>query len=186
MQILGHTSIFLLLSVSSAFFFHPQGFLTHQTAPATPPSKPLYGAKLAGKYMNLEEMEDNLTATTRLRLLSSGKVELMETDGPVFSSYIGTWALPDPTSFTMTISRTYTTGQPATESTDMGEFSYDLEREFSGTIEQVTSEIVNVDGSVNDEQERKVGYFNLIDTAFDFGEEEGGVGDRMGMGVMFS
>ena len=64
----------------------------------------------------------------------------------------------------MTITRTFSVGQ---KSTDMGEFSYDVERYFAGEIVQVgaaiavTGAIHSADPTLGDVE---VGFFNMIDT----------------------
>lgn len=67
----------------------------------------------------------------------------------------------------MTIKRTFVAGNNKRQDTDMGEFSFDVERVFAGTMEYVGS-ILAVKGSIVMPGEIfgdvEVGYFSMIDT----------------------
>ena len=115
-------------------------------------------------------MEDQEDCTTELFLTADGVVEFGETDGPVWTSAVGSWSVaPGTDDFVMPIVRTYKTGQ---SNTDMGEFSFDIGRIYRGEMTNV-GDSVGITGAMeempdevfgsNDEEPKKVGFFNMID-----------------------
>lgn len=67
----------------------------------------------------------------------------------------------------MTIKRWYNAGREPASKTDIGEFQFEVERLFVGEIISVGG-IAAVSGTVHhidDEVDREVGFFNLIDTS---------------------
>uniref|UniRef100_A0A7S2RNG6 Jacalin-type lectin domain-containing protein n=1 Tax=Eucampia antarctica TaxID=49252 RepID=A0A7S2RNG6_9STRA len=128
---------------------------------------------IQSKFFQLEEMEDKETCTTEVFLSKDNTVAVGETNGPLFVDAAGTWEESTNGSFKMTVTRKYGSGQPGT---DMGEFSFDVERSFIGELSE-TGGKTSVTGSVNSFDdvmgERKVGYFSMIDTTNDrLGDEE--------------
>ena len=117
----------------------------------------------------MEELEDKDTCTSELFLKADRTIEFGETDGPLWTAASGTWHVaPDTNEFTMWLSRSYTTGS---SSRQMGEFSYTLERRFSGELTLVGESIavsgvvyVKISDDDDDEiNEISAGYFNMID-----------------------
>jgi hypothetical protein len=116
------------------------------------------------KYFNLQELEDKEQAVTEVLLNSDNTVTVGETDGPLFASAAGTWSSQGD-SFQMTLRRTYSAGSESSSSTDMGEFSFTVERTFTGTLYMVGAKLA-VEGSVHSVDEHgdnEVGYFEMID-----------------------
>ena len=117
----------------------------------------------------MEELEDKDTCTSDLFLKADRTIEFGETDGPLWTAASGTWhVVPETNEFTMWLSRSYTTGS---SSRQMGEFSYTLERRFSGELTLVGESIavsgvvyVKISDDDDDEiNEISAGYFNMID-----------------------
>ncbi|CAB9499871.1 expressed unknown protein [Seminavis robusta] len=128
-------------------------------------STKLFGIRCENKYYQLEELEDKDNCTTELFLTEDGQVEVGKTDGPVWTGAIGRWAvIPGSNNFKMGITRRYSGGQG---NTDMGEFSYELHRTFTGEMTSVgdsvgiTGVMTSHDAYGNDSIE--VGFFNMID-----------------------
>ena len=119
------------------------------------------------KHFQLEESEDADTSTTEVFLRRDRTVEVGKTDGPVFLDATGTWEHGPDGHFKMNLKRTFQAGRGPLKAMDIGEFSYDVERSFTGDIGKV-GQSVAVSGSIHfqDDQrgDEKVGYFNLIDT----------------------
>jgi hypothetical protein len=126
----------------------------------------------------LEEMEDQDTCSTEITLLPDGTVQVGETDGPLFVSASGTWSV-DPTNpqgafaFEMKLARQFEAGHEASSFTDIGEFSFTVERWYVGDINRV-GERLAVSGSIHAMEDLEVfgasppsdlavGYFNMID-----------------------
>jgi hypothetical protein len=118
----------------------------------------------AGKYFQLEELEDSESATTEILLNADLSVAVGETDGPLFTHARGTWSQDKDGSFVMKIARIYKAGR---EKTDMGEFEFEVERSFIGVMSLVGA-CMSVTGSIHSEDDifgdREVGFFNMIDT----------------------
>lgn len=121
----------------------------------------------ANKYYNLEELEDKETCVTEVFLNPDGKVTVGVTDGPIFAQATGDWSVDNSGSFKMVLTRKYETGRSTKISTDMGEFSFSVERVLTGTMSHV-GELVAVEGIVHSVDEvvgdREVGFFEMIDT----------------------
>jgi hypothetical protein len=128
----------------------------------------------ADRFYNLEEMEDKDTCTTEVFLTADGGVSVGETDGPLFVGAKGSWSQQGET-FRMSLTRTYDAGAEKTNPTDVGEFTFDTERIFTGTL-TIIGEKVAVEGSVHmvDEHgDNEVGFFSMIDTTKErLGEED--------------
>lgn len=131
---------------------------------------------LAGMYFQVEEMEDRDSCTTEVLLNGNTTVTLFETNGPVFISGTGTWILEDGGSFAMTLSRTYEGGKTTKSFTDVGLFPYTTNRSFIGQLSKIGVK-QGIEGSVYDidsgTTERKVGFFEMIDTTVGADGEEG-------------
>ena len=138
----------------------------------------MYEVRCDNKYYQLEELEDKETCTTELFLKPDRTIEFGETDGPLWTAASGIWqVVPDTNDFTMRLTRSYTTGS---SSRQMGEFTYTVERRFSGEITLV-GESIAISGAVyvkisddDDEiNEITAGYFNMIDaTAERLGDDK--------------
>ena len=101
---------------------------------------------------------------TEIRLNADNSVTIGETDGPLFTAATGTWSATAET-LTMTLSRTYSAGSESAVATDMGEFSFTVDRTFTGNLYMVGAKLA-VEGSVHalDEHgDNEVGYFEMID-----------------------
>ena len=114
-------------------------------------------------------MEDKENSTTELFLTAEGTVEFGETDGPLWSAAEGRWHVePGTDDFSMVIFRKFNTGSSRT---DMGEFSYEIGRTFTGTMTKV-GESVGITGVMHTQADeygtpdKEIGYFNMIDGAF--------------------
>ena len=116
------------------------------------------------KYFNLEELEDKEKAVTEIRLNADYTVTVGETDGPLFTEAKGTWSATADR-LTMTLHRSYSAGTESPTATDMGEFSFTVDRTFTGNLYMVGAKLA-VEGSVHclDEHgDNEVGYFEMID-----------------------
>jgi len=132
-------------------------------------------SNIEGKHFQLEELEDAEKCTSDILLNSDMTVTVGTTDGPIFSSFYGTWSesfdesREDRAMFEMKMSRTYTGGGESNDPTDIGEFTYEVERTFSGLLTVVGGSLVAVEGLILDVDElfgtREVGFFNMIDTS---------------------
>ena len=94
-------------------------------------------------------------------------VVLGETDGPLPKDATGVWSQEADGTFTMKIFRTFQAGQKGTEPTDMGEFTFTVERDFTGEMSRVGASVA-MTGSIYDRDDvfgdRQVGFFSMIDT----------------------
>lgn len=119
------------------------------------------------KYFQLEESEDVDTCTSEVFLNADKTVWLGESDGPLCKSASGRWNLDPDGTFTMSLSRTFDTGKPATTFTDVGEFSFTVNRQLKGEVTLV-GEQLSMSGSIYDVDDvfgdRQVGFFSMIDT----------------------
>ena len=157
--------------VSSLFGGSTTSFSTSDEIPSSPLSA---SSNIAGKHFQLEELEDAEKCTTDILLNSDMTVTVGSTDGPFFSSSYGTWSESTDESsegragFEMKLSRTYTAGGDSKDATDIGEFTYEVERTFSGSLTIVGGTLAAMEGVILDIDElfgtREVGFFNMIDT----------------------
>lgn len=96
-----------------------------------------------------------------------GKITIGVTDGPVFKESDGEWELNDNGSFRMVMMRKYDAGKDTKNPTDMGEFSFKVERVYTGTVTDVgglaafEGVIHAIDDGLGDLQ---VGFFEMLDT----------------------
>lgn len=120
----------------------------------------------------MEEREDQDSEMTEIWLQADGTLKFGETDGPPAEKSWGVWTLRDSGGekpFRMEVIRTYKTADDRTGANQVGEFSYEVKREFWGDVKQI-GDIVTVEGTMHGEDEAKnvdceVGYFSLIDEA---------------------
>uniref|UniRef100_A0A7S4ALF6 Uncharacterized protein n=1 Tax=Pseudo-nitzschia australis TaxID=44445 RepID=A0A7S4ALF6_9STRA len=129
----------------------------------------MYRIRCENKYYQLEELEDADNCTTELFLKHDGTVDVMETDGPLFSKAVGNWEIKE-NQFAMTITKTFATGtNNKSDPTGMGEFTFAVERVFEGEMTVVGGTEVAINGRifaediVTDKMEKEVGFFNMID-----------------------
>ena len=122
----------------------------------------------AGKYFNLEELEDAETSLTELFFNPNGKITIGVTDGPFFKESDGEWEVDGNTgSFKMIMMRKYEAGKDTKNPMDMGEFSFKVERVYTGTVTDVGGLIAfegvmhAIDETFGDLQ---VGFFKMLDT----------------------
>ncbi|KAL7536907.1 hypothetical protein ACHAXR_012120 [Thalassiosira sp. AJA248-18] len=122
---------------------------------------------LSTKEFQLEELEDKEECETELWLNNDGTVTLGLTNGPQYSGCNGDWhiietASEDEQPFRMRLTRSYEVAK--------GGASYDVTREFWGSIEMVGASI-SVSGKIHggigaNEQfpiDSELGYFTMID-----------------------
>jgi len=123
-------------------------------------------AQAGSKFYQLEEMEDQDTCTTEVFLSNDGSVTVSQTDGPIPSEASGTWEQSEDT-FTMKIKRSFGAGLATKKSTAVGNFSFSVERLFTGTFTEVGGSFA-ISGSMllldEDKGEIPVGYFSMLDT----------------------
>lgn len=128
----------------------------------------------SGKFFQLEELEDKETATTEIVLNADRSVTFGKTDGPIALACAGTWKQVDG-SFRMEVTRRFPGGKETKESTDMGEFAFDVIRTYLGDMTMVGASIA-ITGAMhtNDETlgDQEVGFFNMIDTTAEREGEE--------------
>lgn len=121
-----------------------------------------------GKEFQLEEREDKDTEITELWLQEDGTLKFGQTDGPPTEKAWGIWTLRDggEKPFRMEVIRTYKTAEDRSGANQVGEFSYEVKREFWGEIKGI-GEILTVEGTMHGDDatnnDCEVGYFSLID-----------------------
>jgi hypothetical protein len=109
---------------------------------------------------------------TELWLNEDGTLRMGKTNGPQVSKFWGIWTLLEGVSekpFWMEILRAYKAGESHTGKNQVGEFSYEVKREFRGDISMV-GESIGIAGSIHGKDEAakvdcEVGYFSLIDAS---------------------
>ena len=122
---------------------------------ASRPTTRVYGIRCEDKYYQLEEREDAECFATELFLKADRVIEFGETDGPLAKEQDGTWEVaPGTDTFAMTIRRKFAAGN---EGSDMGEFDFEVIREYIGEMKMVgdavsiTGTMVNKDEVLGDE-----------------------------------
>jgi hypothetical protein len=122
---------------------------------------------IAGRYFQIEEMEDSETRTTGIVLEQNGTITTLASDIPCFKGAFGTWEQSEDGKIQMNLARTFTAGKPKLLETDMGEFEFSMERLYTGELVFV-GESVAADGVIHLIHEKwgdeKVGFFSMIDT----------------------
>mmetsp|Transcript_24890 Transcript_24890/g.34785 ORF Transcript_24890/g.34785 Transcript_24890/m.34785 type:complete len:181 (-) Transcript_24890:181-723(-) len=125
---------------------------------------------IGSKFFQLQELEDADTCETEIFFHQDGTLDCLETDGPPTVKAQGTWEEIGDDGIKFVLVRTYEAGNEKTFDTDMGEFTFDVTRSFTGTMGKVGSltsvggKITDVDGITGDSE---VGYFEMIDTTED-------------------
>eukprot|EP00565_Helicotheca_tamesis_P005258 CAMPEP_0185729342 /NCGR_PEP_ID=MMETSP1171-20130828/5211_1 /TAXON_ID=374046 /ORGANISM="Helicotheca tamensis, Strain CCMP826" /LENGTH=186 /DNA_ID=CAMNT_0028398155 /DNA_START=108 /DNA_END=668 /DNA_ORIENTATION=+ len=161
------TSLLLAFSLATTNAFAPPNFATRHLQKS---NTALFAIRCECKTYQLEEMEDAETSTTKVYLNQDRTITFGDTDGPIADSASGTWEVnPGTNDFTMKIRRRYSTGTPASKEskTDIGEFKFDVLREYSGEMTMV-GECVGITGVMTDGddswgEKKEVGFFNMID-----------------------
>lgn len=156
----------LLSSSTSAFVAGPRFGLSNSLSKKSS----LYAAsEVASKFFNLEELEDKDTAITEIFLHEDGRVDFFETDGPIPLSAEGKWEL-NGEELNLFITRKFEAGKEESKDTDMGEFDYTVDRSYVGRMSKVGG-LLAFEGDMHDvgdnNQDRKVGFFEMIDTTAD-------------------
>jgi hypothetical protein len=118
-------------------------------------------AELTDRYFHLEELEDVDRHCTEVFLQPDGAAVIGVTDGPRTAAAIATWCFIEPCSFEMTLTRTYKAGH---KHTDMGEFTFDIERILTGKLVMVGAKLAVTGTILLDDNRSEVGFFNMIDT----------------------
>eukprot|EP00581_Thalassiosira_minuscula_P006153 CAMPEP_0183743060 /NCGR_PEP_ID=MMETSP0737-20130205/65022_1 /TAXON_ID=385413 /ORGANISM="Thalassiosira miniscula, Strain CCMP1093" /LENGTH=208 /DNA_ID=CAMNT_0025978663 /DNA_START=13 /DNA_END=639 /DNA_ORIENTATION=- len=137
---------------------------------------------IGGRHFQLEELEDSEASTTDILLNNDRSVTLGSTNGPLYIASSGIWSEscqflhedqenPDEfrRSFEMKLARTFVTGDDnSQDATDIGEFQYEVERTYVGECYLVGGSVFAMNGEILDVDEifgeRRVGFFNMIDT----------------------
>ena len=105
----------------------------------------IWGVRCEDKFYQLEEREDAECAKTELFLRTDRSIEFGKTDGPLTKEQAGTWEVePGTNNFRMRVRRKFTTGA---EGTDMGEFDFEVIREYTGEMKLV-GESVGITGTM--------------------------------------
>lgn len=129
---------------------------------------------IAERHFQLEELEDAEMSTTDVVLNADQTVTLGGTNGPLYVASHGTWcSVPvredAPRRFEMNVTRTFATGADGGETTNLGAFEYSVGRTYRGECSLVGGSIFAMNGDMMDVDdifgERKVGFFNMIDTS---------------------
>eukprot|EP00591_Stephanopyxis_turris_P016446 CAMPEP_0195538570 /NCGR_PEP_ID=MMETSP0794_2-20130614/49600_1 /TAXON_ID=515487 /ORGANISM="Stephanopyxis turris, Strain CCMP 815" /LENGTH=178 /DNA_ID=CAMNT_0040672561 /DNA_START=601 /DNA_END=1137 /DNA_ORIENTATION=+ len=158
----------LILGQVSAFsaFGNVATFGLTKDANSSPPRTVLFGS-VAGKYFQLEEMEDKDGSCTEIFLSPYRTVSIRVTDGPMPKSSSGTWEQSADERIKMTIARTYEGGENKFKDSDMGEFSYTVQRSYIGELEDL-GDFTGFTGSIHQMDDRlgdfEVGFFKMLDT----------------------
>lgn len=162
--------IFLLVIIAFLVnLFLDHAFLTHNISlQFLASSSSSTSTSPAGLHFQLEEMEDGDKCITEMKFNYDGTITIGESDGPPFRLAKGKWKQQEDGSIVFNIIRTYKAGNDARKQTDVGEFEYTVERQFTGNPEWVGSKL-NFQGVVHliDEVlgDEEVGYFEMIDVA---------------------
>ena len=127
----------------------------------------LANINLAGRYFQIEEMEDSETRTTGLVLEQNGTITTLISDIPCFKEAFGTWELTEDGQVLMNMARTFKAGTKKVLETDMGEFEFCMERTYTAELIFI-GECVGAEGAIHLVHEKwgdeKVGFFSMIDT----------------------
>jgi hypothetical protein len=121
---------------------------------------------VAGKYFQIEEMEDRDRSTTEVYLNPDSTVSFLKTDGPLHKSASGSWKFLPNGMFEITLERVFDAGQPTKEPTKLGAFQFATKRVLRGTMAHVGAKI-SMEGTIIDVsvgEERSLGFFEMIDS----------------------
>ena len=144
--------------------------------PASAPVFDLLENGATERGFQLEEMEDKESCTTELVLRADSTVVVGETNGPPCVSATGTWKVVPDTAFGTTnspgtlqveLQRVYDAGREKQAGTDMGQFTFTVQRRLVGPIQRIGSSLLMIEGSIHDLDDsftdRSLGYFSMID-----------------------
>lgn len=147
---------------SHSAIVHSEGArINHVTTPSTDEDSShtalnLFQTKASGRHYQLEELEDAESASTDIILNEDYTVTLGRTDGPFYVEASGTWseAFEDKRSeggvgrrlFSMSLRRKYISGNKGKDTTDIGEFEYEVERSYMGEITLVGGTLLAMNG----------------------------------------
>ena len=119
--------------------------------------------RLASRCFQLEENEGSNSCITEIILADDFSLQVGTTDGPLPAKAGGTWMIREDGLFAMNLCRTFNTGYSGS---DLGEFSFVVERDFAGQVTEV-GELLALEGSahISDDLlgDAKVGYFSMLD-----------------------
>lgn len=118
---------------------------------------------MAGRYFQMEEMEDSETRTTCIVLHPNGTIITLASDIPSFKEASGTWEQTEDGSFRMNVVRTFSAGRKGVLDTDMGVFEFSMERLYTGEFIFVGANAA-AEGTIHLIGDEKVGFFSMIDT----------------------
>ena len=118
---------------------------------------------MAGRYFQMEEMEDSETRTTCIILHPNGTVITLASDIPSFKEASGTWEQTEDGKFRMKVARTFSAGRKHMLDTDMGVFEFSVERLYTGEIIFVGANVA-AEGTIHLVGDEKVGFSSMIDT----------------------
>lgn len=127
----------------------------------------LANVNVAGRYFQIEEMEDSETRTTGIILEHNGTITTLVSDIPCYKEAFGTWERSEDGKFQMNMARIFTAGHKKVLDTDMGKFEFSMERTYMGELIYV-GESVGAEGGIHlvhkQWEDEKVGFFSMIDT----------------------
>jgi len=153
----------------SRFLTICQGAVLDSLEGSTPEQNPAK-VDIGGRYFQLEEQEDSETRFTGILLNDDGTVEALASDIPNFRDASGYWEQSRDGEVQMSLTRVYTAGHKSVRETDMGEFTYKMDRHYSGQMSFIGSQIA-VSGAVkivdDNGNSGDVGYFSMLDTEMD-------------------
>lgn len=118
-------------------------------------------------------MEDQDSCTTEVILNADLSVTVLETNGPTFLSAEGAWKKYEDGSFELELQRTYEAGHESSKPSETGPFKFSTIRKFEGQMSKIGDK-TGVEGHIIDgmNEEKKVGFFEMIDTTVGEGGEE--------------
>ena len=118
---------------------------------------------VASRCFQLDENEGSESCISEIVLLHDFSLKIGQTDGPRHIEAVGTWSIGEGGVFSMRLCRTYKTGYSGS---DMGEFTFPVERNFSGQASEVGG-LLALEGSAHASDDQlgrvKVGYFSILD-----------------------
>lgn len=132
------------------------------------PRTSLFGIRCEDKTYQLEELEDQERCTSEVFLQQDRTIYFGDTDGPIPARQEGRWDVPPGTNdFQMVVKRTFGAGD---DGKDVGEFSFDVEKLYEGTMTMVGESVaiqgvIKIVDPLNPDAEdlMEVGFFNMID-----------------------
>lgn len=148
-----------------------------EAPPTRTPTTSTTQLSLGGATFQLDELEDRDTCSTEITLEPDYTVTLGDTDGPLFCQATGIWSLATDGSseiFDMVLTRKFEAGHEARTWTDLGEFTFAVDRAYLGYVTRVGDRLA-VSGTIHclDDSygDKQVGFFNMIDNREDSPED---------------